>query len=176
MSYGRMDHARWAEANGAATKRLGVKPRKDKEGQPMGWHAMPEDLSEFQACVMDILGLSLGGIYNAPIAWDAVRWGIGSSEWAGMSVPLSSAGLATWDFNRLTKLVLACHEARIRMDISPNGPRGLMLRFSRRSSEGGISDVHPNIDEAVIAFREYVGPDHRIAYRQSISAETEQVA
>lgn len=172
MSYATMDHAGWVEANGAASKRMGGKPRRDKEGEPMGWHAMPEKLSPFQARVMDILGLSLGGIYNAPISWDAVRWGRASGRWANMAVPLRHAsGMATHDFNRLTTLVLACHQARIRLHIEPHGPRGLMLRFHQRDASGGYADGHPDIDEAVAAFREYVPADHRITYRAPAEVE-----
>jgi hypothetical protein len=166
MSYATMDHAGWVETNGACAKRNGGRPRRDREGRLMGWLAMPEKLSPFQARVMDILGLSLGGIYNAPIAWDAVRWGHAAGRWAQMAVPLGSrGGMATHDANPLTLLVLACHQARIRLSIAPNGPSGLMLHFSQRDGSGTFADGHPNIDEAVKAFRKYVPEDHRITYR-----------
>ncbi|MDI3306834.1 MAG: hypothetical protein QJR07_06990 [Acetobacteraceae bacterium] len=101
---------------------------------------MPEKLSPFQARVMDILGLSLGGIYNAPISWDAVRWGQASGRWAHMEVPLRHSHLATYDGNLLTLLVLAWHQARIRLGIEPHGPRGLLLHFSQRDSGKTYSD------------------------------------
>lgn len=172
MSYAEMDHAGWVEANGAAAKQTGGKPKRDRDGEPMGWHAMPEKLSPFQARVMDILGLSMGGIYNAPISWDAVRWGVAASRRPYMGVPLRHAsGFSTWDFNRLTTLVLACHQARIRLSIQPHGPSGLMLRFHQRDASGGYADRHPDIDEAVAGFREYVRADHPITYRAPAEVE-----
>ena len=87
-----------------------------------------------------------------------------------MAIPLSGRGLATWDSNTLTKLVLPCHQARIRLHIGPNGPDELMLIFSRRAAGGGSMDAHPDIDEAVAGFRQYVGEDHRITYRETDAA------
>lgn len=115
---------------------------------------------------MDIIGLSLGGIYNAPIAWDAVRWGRAGERFAWIAVPLwSSTQMSTWDSSALTTLVLACHQARIRLMIASHGPRGLMLRFSRRDDSQTYMDGHPDIDQAVAAFRAYVRADHPITYR-----------
>lgn len=172
MSYAEMDHAGWVEANGAAA-RLRAKPARDRYGTPMGWCAMPERLAPFQRRVMDVIGLSMGGIYNAPVAWDAVRWGHPSDHGWHIHVPLRHAsGFSTYDFNRLTLLVLACHQARIRLDVGPHGPRGLMLSFHKRDAGGGQSGRHPDIDEAVAAFRRYVPADHPITHR----AEEEAVA
>jgi hypothetical protein len=107
----------------------------------------------------------MGGIYNAPISWDAVRWGVGIGRFAHMAVPIRGERMSTHDSNGLTTLVLACHQARIRLNVSPHGPRGLMLWFSRRDSSKTYSDGHPDIDEAVEAFRRYVPADHRITYQ-----------
>ncbi|MDP3417896.1 hypothetical protein [Falsiroseomonas sp.] len=166
MSYAQYDHAGWAEANGAAAKSMGAKPRRDRDGNAVGWGAMPERLSPFQARVMNIIGLSLGGIYNAPIAWDRVVWGTAGARFEHMHVPLSYGHLSTFDSRGLTLLVLACHAARIRMSISPYGTRGLMLSFSQRDSGITTMGGHPDVPEAVAAFDAYLGPDHRIAYRE----------
>lgn len=164
MSYQTMDHAGWVERNGAAAKRQEPKKRKDNT---RGWHAMPEQLTEFQTKVMDILGMTFGGIYNAPIAWSGVQWQCGH----GIEVPVRANGLSTWDYSNLTRLVFLCHEARIRCDIDAHSFRHLKLMFHPRSHEGGMGSRHPNLDEAVQAFREYLPKDHRIIYRKASSAE-----
>lgn len=166
MSYQHMDHARWVEANGAAYKRM--ESRRKRKDNTRGWQAMPEKLSEFQAKVMDILGMAFGGIYNAPIAWSGVQW---QSGWRGIGVPVRANGLSTWDYQTLTRLVFLCHEARIRMDIDTHSFRHLSLRFDPRSHEGGVGSRHPSLDEAVSAFREYLPAGHRIVYRSPPDTE-----
>jgi hypothetical protein len=163
MSYAHADHAGWVQANIAHGKKTSGKPRRDQYGFVKGWHGAPDTLTDFQAKVMDILGMVYGGIYNAPIAWDAVQW----CGWGGdaIGVPVGDRDLATFDGSALTRLVFLCHEARIRCEVRVNGPRGFLLAFWQRVAEGGTATRHPNIEEAVTAFREYLPADHRIVYR-----------
>lgn len=156
MSYNRMDHAGWVEDNNRAGNQIYGKRRSYKPA--------PEKLTRFQAKVMDILGMVGGGIYNAPINWEKVNWGTGirGSE---MFVPWRDGRMATFDFYPLTNLVLLCHEARIRCEIRAKAAGHFELSFFQRSHEGGIAGRHPNIEEAVAAFREYLPADHRIIYR-----------
>lgn len=163
MSYQNMDHAGWVESNIAASKRLAAnsKSRKPRSDNTKGFSAAPDTLSEFQVKVFDILGMVGGGIYNAPISWDTIQWG---GSW--ITVPWDR-GMATWDFGNLTMLVFLCHEARIRCSIQPHGPRHLALSFHQRQSGGDISVRHPNLDEAVAAFRGYLPSHHRIIHTQA---------
>lgn len=156
MSYARMDHAAWVEDNNRAYNR-GNKNRRS-------FRPAPESLTEFQAKVMDICGMVGGGIYNAPINWDKVQWGLGTN-FSGMFVPWRDGRMATFDFYPLTNLVLLCHEARIRCEIRAKAAGHFELSFFQRAHVGGMSERHPNIDEAVKAFREYLPADHRIIYR-----------
>lgn len=153
-TYQFMDHASWMESNNAAANRNNAKRR--------GWVRQPETLNEFQRKVCDIIGMVGGGIYNAPIAHDKIDWDYG---FGGVSVVWSRGGLATFDYNELTALVFLCHEARIRCDVSPAGPRMQRISFWQRKAEGGMATRHPNLDEAVAAFREYLPSDHRIIHR-----------
>jgi hypothetical protein len=148
-----MDHAKWVEENNQAANQIYAKRR--------AYRPKPEKLTEFQAKVMDICGMVGGGIYNAPINWERVEWNCGT----GVFVPWRSGRMATFDFYPLTLLVLLCHEARIRCEIEAKATGYLKLRFWQRLHEGGMSTRHPNIDEAVAAFREYLPGDHRIIYR-----------
>lgn len=168
MSYNTMDHAGWVERNIAAAKDIAGKKRRDNT---KGWAAAPDKLNDFQAKVMDILGIVGGGIYNAPIAWDAIQW----KGWAGgVAVPWRSGNsFATFDSAPLTRFVFLCHEARIRGEIRIHSPNHFLLCFWPRVAEGGVGERHPSLDEAVAGFREYLPADHRIIYRAS---ETEAPA
>lgn len=155
MSYQHYDHADWVARNIAAAKGSEPKRRSDNA---KGWAAAPDTLNAFQAKVMDILGMVGGGIYNAPISWDAIQWrGWGS----GIAVPWRR-DLSTYDYDGLTKLVFLCHEGRIRCEIRPHSPGFLLLAFFPRDDSGGISRRHPNLAEAVAAFQEYLPADHRV--------------
>lgn len=156
MSYANMDHAVWVEDNNRAFNQINSKRRAFK--------AAPETLTDFQAKVMDICGMVGGGIYNAPINWDKVQWGSGVRH-SGMFVPWRDGSMATFDYYPLTMLVLLAHEARIRVEIRAKAAGHFELSFFQRSHEGGMSERHPSIDEAVAAFREYLPTDHRIKYR-----------
>lgn len=106
-------------------------------------------------------------IYNAPIVWNSVNWGLKCDGWEFMFIPLASqVGLATWDFNRLTTLVFACHQARVRLMVGPYGVGGMILRFSRRNATSSFYEGHPNLQEAVAAFWKYVSADHPITYTE----------
>lgn len=159
-----MDHAAWVEQNNAAANQI-YAGRKS-------YRARPEKLSEFQAKVMDICGMVGGGIYNAPINWDRVDWNCGG----GVFVPWRDGRMATFDFYPLTLLVLLCHEARIRGEITAKSNGHFELRFWQRKDVGGMAERHPSIDEAVAAFREYLPADHRVIYRRADAADLEIAA
>jgi hypothetical protein len=154
--YAQHDAAGWIESNNAATNKYRRAPRR---GKPLP--ELPEKLTPFQARVAHILGIVGGGIYNAPVAHDKINWEYGFD---GVSVTWQHEGLATWDGSGLTALVFLCHEARIRCAIDPAGPHMLRLSFWQRAAEGGMSERHPNLNEAVEAFREW--------YKQPAPKET----
>lgn len=153
MSYQHMDHAGWVENNNAAGNRMYANRK--------GYKPKPEKLTPFQGRVMDILGMVCGGIYNAPINWEKVEWNTGS----GVFVTLRDHGFSTFDFYRLTALVFLCHEARIRCQVSGKARGYLELGFFQRAHDGGWSGRHPNLAEAVEAFRAYLPTDHSIIYQ-----------
>lgn len=157
MSYAKMDHAGWVEDNNRGYNQINAKRR--------SFRPAPEQLSEFQAKVMDICGMVGGGIYNAPINWDKVQWGSPVATRPSMFVPWRDGRMSTFDFYPLTLLVMLCHEARIRCEIRAKACGYFELSFFQRSHEGGMAERHPNIDEAVQAFRAYLPEEHRIIYR-----------
>lgn len=159
MSYQDMDHAGWVENNNAAGNRMFAKRK--------GFRPAPEQLSPFQARVMDILGMVYGGIYNAPICWDKIEWNVAR----GVFVTVRDNGLATFDFAQLTTLVFLCHEARIRAELRSKTRGYFEITFFPRGHEGGMSGRHPSLAEAVEAFRAYLPSDHRIIYQLAVAAE-----
>ena len=90
------------------------------------------------------------GVYNLPINWKRVDWRHGN----GVSFVIRSEGLATYDFNKLTRLVIGAHEECIRLEISPHTFSHLKINmWPRKSREGNMYERHPTIEDAIINFR-----------------------
>lgn len=63
-------------------------------------------------------------------------------------------GLATADWDQLTRLVLFAHERAVRVEIAPHGPFLLALHMSARIRKPGHGmEHHPTIEEAVANIR-----------------------
>ena len=58
------------------------------------------------------------------------------------------AGISTYDFNMLTRLVLTAHKYCVRVTIWPSTNRRLLLHFHDRKTDinSGICDYHPDIN------------------------------
>ncbi len=164
MSYLNMDHASWVQRNVAASKNgkmLAADRRRLAERR--GWFAAPDELNPFQRRAFDILGIVGNGIYNAPISWDTVYW-------HPRMIQVSwRRDMATFDYIALTQFVFLCHDARIRGSIGPRG-RYLDVHLSERAPAGAMHDRHPNLEEAVAAWRAELPADHPIIYRAPLVA------
>lgn len=162
MSYARMDHAEWVESsNRAINARNGASSSRRRKVAPS---VLPEKLSEFQKRVADIIGMVAGGVYNAPINWNNVEWDLVGGR--AVSVVWRFPHFATWDFDGLTKLVFLAHEARIRVELEPAATHYMRVTFHERKAAGCGMTRHPNLEEAIAAFRAYLPADHRIIYRE----------
>jgi hypothetical protein len=158
MSYNTMDHAKWMEDRLACIRRQRAgKTRKNAK-------PIPEALSDFQKRVVDILGIVGGGIYNAPITPASIDWDYG---FGAVSVIWNRPDMATFDFSQLTMLVFLAHAGRIRVDVSPAGPKAFRLSFWQRKSEGDMAVRHPNLEEAVKWFEDYLPANHRVRYSEA---------
>lgn len=165
MSYVNMDHAAWVQRNVAASKgQKMLAADKRRLAEHRGWFAAPDELTPFQRRAFDILGIVGNGIYNAPISWDTVYW-----HPRMLSVSWRKT-MATFDFTALTQFVFLCHDARIRGDIGPRG-RYLEIHLSERAAEGAINQRHPNLEEAVEAWRTLLPGDHPIMFRAPAQVE-----
>jgi hypothetical protein len=63
-------------------------------------------------------------------------------------------GLATFDFDTLTRLVIAAHDHCVRVEVTHSGPKMVKIYISQREREGDGFVRHPTIEEAIQTFRE----------------------
>jgi hypothetical protein len=58
-------------------------------------------------------------------------------------------GVSTFDYDVLTRLVVAAHDEAVRIEVCPGGPGKLKLLLHPREREGGFTERHDQIDVAV---------------------------
>jgi len=141
------DHAAWLQDNLAAIRKRKALPD------------IPETLSDFHRQVAFIIGMTAGGIYNAPINWRSARFGERFVE-----VNWRSGEFATWDFMLLTNLVFLAHEECVRVSVGTAGPGIMKVTFHCRRRGGGMGRRHPTLDQAVDAFRAWYDPTGRFVH------------
>lgn len=167
IGYTDYDHAAWVENQASAIRRgtergnalLVADPKRCRAKRPLtkGWLTLPVPLPEWQGRAMHILGMTFGGIYNAPIAWDSLDWGDGRY----LHVPIRNP-MATFDYTTLTAFVFLCHEAAIRGQIAPHTPGYLRISMWPRERRGGSNDRHPTLEDAVQRFNAALCPNHPV--------------
>jgi hypothetical protein len=105
--------------------------------------------------VAQILGIVYGGLYHISAKLEKVKW----DHERAIEIKISYPNLATFDFNNLTKLVILCHDACIRLEIEPNTFNSIRFWFHRREGrEGSMSRRHPTIEQAIENTRKSEGP------------------
>jgi hypothetical protein len=63
--------------------------------------------------------------------------------------------LSTFDFDVLTRLVIAAHDECVRASVCASGPNMVKIRvWPRFGREGNISERHPTIEKAIATFRD----------------------
>ena len=108
---------------------------------------VPRKLSPIGAKVADILGQVFCGIYH--IQNDILRADLSDKLWVSMTIR-AYGGLSTFDDDVLTRLVVLCHDAGVRMQIEPCNPRYVRLKFWQRNGRtGSICDRMPTIEDHV---------------------------
>lgn len=135
------DAAAWMQDNLNAMAQYGRKPTE------------PYVLSDFDKRAVGVLAKAFRmGIYNVPVDWKKVEWRLGG---AGVRFTMSSPReLSTWDFDTLSRLVIAAHEECIRISIEgAPGSKLKILMFPRLGREGRMSERHPTIEQAVADYR-----------------------
>jgi hypothetical protein len=111
-------------------------------------------LTPFQkTCIELLVSAFQTGVYNLPVKWRKVEWDCSPEPWPGMALCIHS-GLATWDFNHLTRLVIAAHDACIRVELEAAAPHYMRILMHRRNGrEGSMTNRHPTIEQAIANFR-----------------------
>lgn len=112
-------------------------------------------LSDFQHEAIRMFVQAMGtGIYNLSINWTR-----GDYSYSGAVHLVMYGSLASWDFNHLTRLVIAAHEACIRVSVEAAAPKYLRISMHRRERAAeAIHARHPTIEQAVEAYRKSVTP------------------
>jgi len=101
--------------------------------------------------VADILGTVWQGLYHIQPTVKKVEW----SNDIYIEINISQPQLATWDFNRLTQLVVLCHDECVRMEIEPLTPQMLKFYFHQRKGRTGKTwERHPTIEDHIKLIRE----------------------
>lgn len=170
-SYANMDHAGWVQAQISGNRcQKTTKRERDAAAEHKGWLAAPVELNAFQVRAFNILGIVGGCIYNCPIGWDSLIWN------RRFIIAPWFDSLATWDFQQLTRLVLLCHDARIRGSIEPCNNRYLQISLHERVAAGNIAVRHPSLAEAIAAHRGEISESHSICYRENPDCATVEAA
>lgn len=93
------------------------------------------------------------GEHHIPGGLDRIK------EWGyGWQINFTPNNFATFDFNKLTTLVLMAHRDCIRAEICGSGPGMIRLVIHQRHKrEGRMGERHPLISEALYWFREKHG-------------------
>lgn len=73
---------------------------------------------------------------------------------------------STWDFNTLTRLVVAAHAHAVRVEIVNGGPRRLKLYLHPRTREGRSDQRHPTLADALIILNADPNRDELAATRE----------
>lgn len=76
----------------------------------------------------------------------------------GFSVNDDRGGLATYDFNQLTRLVFMAHDKCIRVEVSPSSPRHLKIAIWKRERTGSMSERHPDLQTVIEQFEKNKKP------------------
>jgi hypothetical protein len=114
--------------------------------------AFKQEPSLFGTRVLAVLSATYGGLHHLDVArLRRVRW----SALDYIEVTLGSKeGLATWDFDVLTVLVVLAHDACIRLEVRPGGQYLKLLFHPRRGRVGSMSRRHPCLEEHVALIRD----------------------
>lgn len=108
------------------------------------------NISPFGKKVAQIIGTTWAGIYHL----NAKAYREARTQWDSdkhIFIIIRDWELSTWDFDKLTKLVILSHDYCVRIAIEAVAPGYVKISFwNRKSREGSISSRHPTIEEAIL--------------------------
>ena len=104
----------------------------------------------FQVRAERMLEITFRGLHHCPKIHKIPYKIIGNEYWAVNY----SGDLSTYDYDLLTRLVVAAHDNCIRVSICSSGPRLVKIRLDNRTKRVGMfHEQHPTIEQAVDAVR-----------------------
>lgn len=111
----------------------------------------PPTITPLGAAVADLLHDLYNGLHHAdPVQLKKVAWHDDHHiEF------LHYGGLANFDSERLTLLVVRAHDYKLRVEISARAPRYLELMFHLRKREGSNWDRIPTMEDHLALIRRY---------------------
>lgn len=118
------------------------------------WSGIPQgNLTDFNRRAIGLLCRAYGmGPWNIPVTWERVKWG--DNRLTAFTLNCWGHGWATWDSDRLTRLVIGAHDELIRVEISPKSFRYIEIAmWPRERRDGQMSKRHPTIEQAIASYR-----------------------
>ena len=111
-------------------------------------------LTAFQRLAVNVLVKGLAtGPWNIDCDWKKADWNYGRG--VRFVVGGMAAQLSTYDFDRLTRLVIAAHDAAVRLEVEPRTFRHLAITIWPREREHtSVWGRHPTMEQAIARFRE----------------------
>ena len=107
------------------------------------------EISQLGKRVAQMLGVAYGGLHHISenvLFHKRTKWDNDND----ILLTLGGGDLATYDFNRLTLLVILAHDYCVRFSVNGAAPNYIKLGFSKRDSrEGSIYYKHPTIEKAI---------------------------
>ena len=96
--------------------------------------------------VADLLGQLFRGIYHEGTQASKVDW----AHPRHIQIVINHFSFCTYDADLLTRLVVLCHDTRLRCELKAAAPGWLRLVFYKRTQrDGSIFERHPTIEEAI---------------------------
>lgn len=98
-----------------------------------------------------VLSFVYGGVHNIPKSQRRALQSANGTDYEPMLVEIMVRDdLASFDFDRLTRLVFAAHEASVRVEVSPANNKAIRVRFHNRNEhDTKLSRFHPRISPVI---------------------------
>ena len=107
----------------------------------------PRDMTDHQRACWQLICDLMGGDWH-------VTGKVRAAGRHGLSWNARHLSLATFDYDRLTHLVVLAHDRCIRAEIGPSGPGMLNLTLHQRPGRTGeMTRRHPTLEDAIIQLR-----------------------
>jgi hypothetical protein len=125
---------------------------------------MSPDLIEFFASTLEVRGLSPHGLVVAQLLDETFgleqfrrRHISGEVRWDHPTLieVIYRGALASYGPDRLTQLVVRCHDACVRLEVGPCGQKTIRLSFSARRRVADVMAGHPQIEAAIDRVRRF---------------------